>query len=544
MTYQRNKLQFNFEKPSHHETVAEILGYPILAIPERKLSKETCHTFGIRTALDPKDGVTPIAHYFPAYDKSDNIVGFKKRDLTKAKHEDFHFTTIGKVGTDCKLFGQSQAEKITRKHKRLFFVEGEYDVAAAHEALTKVVKDTKYADLVPFVVGLNCGCGNASQSALHNESFLNSFEEIVLGFDNDKATDDELKKGIMRGKEATDAVASALMADNLFIAAYRENLKDPCDYIIRGLFKELSADLGFADTKYTAEKIISASSVSLESFMKSLPEGVLIPTFPRLNKILHGIRESELTVVTAPSNAGKTTVVSEFLYQLMAAGKRCGAIFLEEKKEETIKRLGARYLGVDFKSFKEKPTKVGKSPDELAQAHNWVTGQDKLFIVDHFGSMPIDTLMNKIKYLHYVCKCDVIILDHLSMVISGSAIKDERKELDMVMTQLASFCASSTCHVIIVNHLNRDIASEFKPPKGKEDEPFWVRVTKEQLRGSASIEQLAWNIVAIEPQIMPDRSRGNVRLVVLKNREWSYLGVADEFHVDDSTGEFILEENF
>ena len=61
-------------------------------------------------------------------------------------------------------------------------------------------------------------------------------------------------------------------------------------------------------------------------------------------------------------------------------------------------------------------------------------------------------------------------------------------------------------------------------------------MTKESMRGSAALEQLSWIVLGLEPQIMPDRSRGNVRLVVLKNRPWSYLGVADEFNMNERTG--------
>ena len=127
-------------------------------------------------------------------------------------------------------------------------------------------------------------------------------------------------------------------------------------------------------------------------------------------------------------------------------------------------------------------------------------------------------------------------LDHLSIVISGNHVTDERKELDMVMTELATFCAANDVCIIAVSHINRSNASDFKPPKDKEDQPFWVPVTKESMRGSAALEQLAWIVLGLEPQIMPDRSRGNVRLVVLKNRPWSYLGVADEFRMNQMTG--------
>ena len=63
------------------------------------------------------------------------------------------------------------------------------------------------------------------------------------------------------------------------------------------------------------------------------------------------------------------------------------------------------------------------------------------------------------------------------------------------------------------------------------------------MRGSAALEQLSWIILGLEPQIMPDRSRGLVRLTCLKNRPWSSLGAADEFCVDEDTWEVILVDS-
>jgi len=62
------------------------------------------------------------------------------------------------------------------------------------------------------------------------------------------------------------------------------------------------------------------------------------------------------------------------------------------------------------------------------------------------------------------------------------------------------------------------------------------------MRSSSSLEQLSFIVLGLEPQIMPDRSRGNVRLTVLKNRPWGYLGVCDEFKIDDNTWEVLLSE--
>jgi replicative DNA helicase len=217
-------------------------------------------------------------------------------------------------------------------------------------------------------------------------------------------------------------------------------------------------------------------------------------------------------------------------------------IYLEEQNKETLQRAVAARLKVNYLKFKNDPLAVA-SREAIKEAYDYIVENDMLVMLDHFGSMPITELMNKIKHMHLVDGCRYIILDHLSMVISGSVIENERKELDIVMTELAAFAAANDVCIIVVSHINRSNAKEFLPPKDLEEgESFWVRVTKESLRGSASLEQLSFIIIGLEPEIKHDRSRGNVRFTVLKNRPWGFLGEADEFSIDEDTWAVVLAD--
>lgn len=540
MAYDRKFKEYkNVAEYTPKETVAEVNTYPIRAIPERKLSKETCELLGIRSGVSEEDGKTVVAHYFPYHDQKGNIVGYKKRDLTKDKHDKGHFTAIGSVGVACKLFGQQYAESIQRKHNNIIIVEGEYDVGAALESMIASVRGTKYETLRPFIVGLSCGTANAVDAIVHNEKFIRSFSEITFGLDADEATYKERQKGIKRGKEATDDIAAVLLGDNLYCVQYQGTHKDPSDYLQAEEGEHLAQLLQFGRKKYTAEKIVRASDISFEELIAPGEEGIYINAFPKLMKKIHGFRTSELVLVTAPSGVGKSSLTSIFSSGFIEQGERIGMIYLEEKNKETLQRMVALKLKVNYLKFKHKPLECA-TEEQIREAYASIVNDDRLIMLGHFGSLPVSELMNKIKHMYFVEKCRYIILDHLSVVISGSDIADERKELDMVMTELASFCAANDVCIIAVAHINRSNSQQVLQPKGKEDEPFWVRVTKESLRGSAALEQLSWIILGLEPQVLPDRSRGNVRIAVLKNRPWSELGVADEFKLDEDTWQVML----
>lgn len=532
----RNEMP-NYVDPK--ETVKEVLSYPTADLSSRGIRDSICELYGVKQAVDPVDGVTPIAWYFPYYDQKGSLVAYKKRDLTKDKSERGHFTTIGSQGVSNKLFGQHVSESIQRKRKNLVVVEGEIDCLSVYQAMVDSVKGTKYADMQPFVVSLSCGTGNAVDSVSTNAGFIKTFEKIILGFDNDSATPSEIKKGIKKGREATESVASALMQDNIFVIQYPEGFKDANEMVVEDKSSELAHLCSFCDTKFSAEKIVTPDSVSFEDLVAPRVAGASLPDFPGLMKKTWGPRLSELWVVTAPSNVGKSLLTSKIMYRIFEQGHTVGMMMLEETNKETLQRFVAQSLRVNYNKFKDNPLKYA-SEEKIKKAYNDIVQSKRFYMLDHFGSMPISTLMDKIRNFVFVNKVQYILLDHLSMVISGSVVENERKEIDIVMTELAAFCAANAVCIILVNHLNRSIAQDFKPPKGAENQPFWVPVTKESMRGSASLEQLSWVVLGIEPQIMPDKSRGHVRWTVLKNRPIGYLGIADELSIDDDTGEVVL----
>lgn len=529
------------------ETIKDVESYGVVDVPERGIRKETLQRFGVRVAVSESDGKTPVAVYFPSYNQKGKITGYTKQDLTKPKEEKYHWSTVGSVTIGNKLFGQEVAEKINRKRTNLVTTEGQWDTISVFQSLVDSVKGTKYEGIEPLVVSIPMGTVNAVEAMLHNEEYVKSHDSLTFFFDDDYCTPAETKKGIMRGHEAREAVANAFVGSGLSLMTVvpDDGFKDASDYMQAGRSSDLAKLVQFGRRAYAAEKIVKAADISLEELLEPRPEGLYVNCFPKLMEKIHGFRTRELVLLTSPSGVGKSTVTSIFASAFAEVGEKIGMIFLEETNKETMQRLVASKLKVSYIKFKDKPLECA-SATEIKAAYDEIVANDQLVMLGHFGSLPISELMAKIKHMHLVEGCRYIMLDHLSVVISGSAVADERKELDMVMTELAAFCAANDVCVIAVSHINRSAAELFKPPRvkeGEEEKAFWVKITKEMLRGSSSLEQLSFIILGLEPEIKPDRSRGRVRLTVLKNRPWGYLGVADTFMVDDESWDVILMED-
>lgn len=519
----------NYQK-KEEETVESVLeSTRILAVPQMDISLDAAKYFKIRSATDLKDGTTVVATYLPYYDKYGKLTGYKKRDWTVPKEKKGHFSVVGTVKASSQFFGQHEASMGSGK-KQIFIVEGEGDVTAGWQAGFEYIKflhsnpntsrsvrewasnalkgikaiqdgeEVSNCPTLPFI-GLNCGTANAVDTFAHNEKFIREYEKIVLGLDNDEATAREKEHRIKKGKEATDDVAGFLLSDNIYVARYPNERNDPNgvkdirDIYKKGKWMDIWNMFAKAQDKYVPDKLIGLERISIENLRKKKKDGVPLPCFPRLYELTRGPRTGELWTLTGPSGAGKSTFSRKIEYAIIEylrnmdiprldgwkENEKIAIIRLEEDEEESVNSLYAEEIKIDPKAFVADPEQFLTDEQHLAIHQRWIA-EDKVKIFDHFGSIPTDQLLQKLKQMVFLDGCRWIILDHLSMVISGLKSDNERRDLDNIMTELAAFCKKYDVFILSISHMKR---KEIQIPKDKDGNllPFWYPVRKEDLRG-------------------------------------------------------------
>jgi twinkle protein len=154
-----------------------------------------------------------------------------------------------------------------------------------------------------------------------------------------------------------------------------------------------------------------------------------------------------------------------------------------------------------------------------------------MYFYNHFGSLESDRLLQKMRYMVKVLGVDFIILDHISIVISGqeSSSEGERKDIDRLMTNLRSLVEETGVGVIAIVHLNK--------PEGTAHEEGG-RVTLSHLRGSGSLKQLSDAVIALERNQQSNEDPNTATIRVLKNREHGDLGVSGKARYNKTTGRF------
>ncbi len=461
------------------------------SIPDRGISQATCEKYGVTTDGD--------CQYYP-YTNGDGVrTAVKKRSVPTKQ-----FSISGDF-SGATLFGQSLFHA---GGKAITITEGELDALAAFQM---------QGSLYP-TVSIRNGAQAALKDCKAQYEWLNSFDSVVICFDGDEP-----------GKKAAKEVAE-LFGNKAKVMQYKDGYKDACEYLIAGATKEF-VNAWWRAAPYVPDGIINAADLWEEI---SKPEPIAEAQYPwkGLNKLLYGIRPAELITVTAGSGLGKSQFLREILYNLLKTTSwNIGGLFLEESTRKTARSIMSLHAN-KLLHLPDTPT----TEQELKEAFDATLGSNRIYLFDHFGSSDVDNISNRIRYMAKACDCRVIFLDHISIVVSGQDLGDERKAIDNMMTKLRTLVQELNITLICVSHLRR--------PQGNQGHEDGGSVSLSQLRGSGAIAQLSDAVITLERNSMAENEdeRHLTKIAVAKNRYNGETGPACKLQYNGYTGRMVEVE--
>ena len=378
--------------------------------------------------------------------------------------------------------------------KQVTVVEGEIDALSMSQAL-----NNKWA-----VVSVPHGAAGAKRDVAKALEWLNKFDKVVFMFDNDEA-----------GRKAAQDCASILPPNKAKIASLP--MKDANEMLVAGKVNEL-IDCMWDAKDFRPDGIVNGADLWELVSSTDDTESFEYP-FSGLNSKTLGLRKGEIVTITAGSGVGKSQLCREIAHYLLHQGQTIGYIALEE----SVKRSALGLMSIAL----NKPLHLGNvevTDKELKKSFEETLGTGRVYLYDHWGSTESDNLLAKIRYLANGCGCSFIVLDHISIVVSGIAEGDERRTIDNTMTKLRGLVEELKVGLILVSHLKR--------PDGK-DHTDGARVSLGQLRGSSGIAQLTDICIGCERNLSDNSPTTTVR--VLKNRWTGETGVACKLAYDKHT---------
>ena len=465
----------------------------VAAIPDRRINQDTAQRYGV-TVEYGTDG-TISKHHYPYHDKdTGKATGTKVRIVeNKSFYATGGFDNAG-------MFGQ-QAFKSGGKY--ITVTEGEADAMAVNEMF-----DGKWP-----AVSIRSGAAGAAKDIKANLEWLETFDNVVICFDNDKA-----------GQEAARSVL------DLFTPNKAKNvtlpMKDAGDMLKARKVADFVKEWWNAKA-YRPDGIIAGSdtwdSIIEQQNVRSIPY-----PWECLNEYTHGFREKELVTITSGSGMGKSQIVRELEHYLLGATEdNIGILALEEDIPKTA--LGIMSIEANKQLHLDKTV----SQDEKKGYWDRTLGSGRIYLFDHWGSTSEDNLLGRIRYMAKGLDCKWIILDHLSIVVSDQDNGDERKAIDSIMTNLRKLVQETGVGLFLVSHLRR--------PSGQKAHEDGGKISLGELRGSASIAQLSDIVIGLErDQQHPDPEVRNTTCVrVLKNRFVGLTGPACYLYYDKDSGRMI-----
>ena len=452
----------------------------IRALKARGITSATCLKYGYFVSKDDFGQPIQVANY-----KKDGKTIFQK---TRTKDKKF---SIRGQQEDF-FFGQH----LFHKGKKLIITEGEIDCLTVSQ-----IQVNKYP-----VVSVPFGAGSAQKIFKAQAEWLQNFEEVIVMFDMDEA-----------GRKAVKSVSGILPPHKLKIATLP--LKDPNECLLAGRADEVVRAIWNA-TEYRPDGILNAKDLKDEFFAKEA--NIVSYSFPwaaGLTKMTQGIRKGEMLLLTAGTGIGKSTMAREMAFKLKVEdGLKVGMVMLEENKNKTLRDL----LSIACQTpLHLKWDSVDK--ELLKPAYDGLFGDGGFCLYDHFGSIESSNLLEKIRFLITSENCDFIIFDHVSIAVSGldESSMNERKAIDMLMTQLRALVEETGAGIIVVSHLRKGDTKTTPFEQGG-------TIALDDLRGSGSLKQIPDTVIALErnQQADDDNMKNILKLRVLKCRFTGNTGLA------------------
>lgn len=502
-----DKIEFVTPKNPTKKKVPMVTDIEYVSLTKRgNISKNICQKYGYGVA---------------EYDWYDNSTGENTRMYVQVAN---YYNTKGQVvaqklrnsSKDFKFIGEAEKTMLWGQHlwrnkggRKIIITEGEIDCLSVAQ-----VYEGKYP-----VVSLSAGINSAKKTLLHNLDFLESFDQIILWFDSDE-----------HGQAGLEECKGIFSPSKLYYIPFDAQYKDANEVLIheknQGVLNRI-----YEAIEYREDAIVRGSELDFNTMRKNIRKGRPMP-YPKLQAKTMGTRDAELWIHTAGSGIGKSTIVTEIAkFQVdNDSNVVLGCVYLEE----SIAKTSDRYMALDH----DVPLKDLRLNHELIDEEDAYETYEKYFksnrinFYNHFGSVDPAKLLQKIRYLIHAEKCDTVILDHISIAVSGlESTEGERKMIDVFMTQLRSLVEETQCTIHAIVHLKR----------GGESKNFneGASISLIDLRGSASLEQLSDAVIAYER----DQQGTNpylCKIRVLKSRETGETGLADTIEYNPLTGRYSV----
>ena len=485
--------EISFVKPKDNKTfTSDTTRFYEWFLKERGIKPEILERY--KVGFTKENGNTRIVYQY--FDQKGILFNRKYRTMDKK--------FITEKGAESNFYGLQFIDH-TKPH--LLVCEGEDDL----HALIQFGFDN--------VVSVPYGAGNYSPSM---DKTISQFEQIYLLFDNDPKGQD--------GARNFAEKAGLPKCQNVILP-----FKDARECLLHGLTQDdIVKEISIAEY-FKHDEIIKANDLR-EEFMafisseeKLTGRAIKIPWF---NKIIGGIRLSEMTILTGHTGSGKSTFAYNLTRWAENVGFRCMIMSFENRLVSVITKLIEVYTGSCVRYFDEIERKyvltqnkawIEQEYDKLNEREIYFLNKSK-HVKD--GYYDIDRMGKVIEYAVKFHDVNFFVVDHLHYFLKISDAKNPVLKIDDTVRQIKQWTEKYNIHILLLVH----------PHMTQDDKKGKVqKLGLNCVKGASSISQESDNFWVISRKEENDLNLA--RLEVLKNRAIGKTGFI-EFSVKENLNTF------
>lgn len=394
-------------------------------------------------------------------------------------------------------------------------VEGEHDALAAYQ-MFKDYSESKGSTFVTAVVSITTGAGNPTKQLQGNYDFLNSFENIIVGFDNDEA-----------GQGAVEKIVNCLPKGKVKLAKWTK-YKDPNDYL-----KNNDAQR-FLNDFYNAKPFIPAGVVaSSDLYQKILDQAAVqkVPFPPFLTKLQEmlggGLILGHIYNIAAMTSIGKTAIVNELIYYwIFNSPHMVGVVSMELNAGQYGETILSRHMQLKLArlSVEEKQEQlasdiVKRKGKEVFEKED---GTPRFYLVDDRDGT-VEQIQEVIEQMVIGSGVKIVVIDPLQDLIEGMSNEDQA----LFMKWCKSMIKSHGISFVLINHMRK------KTDGGTNS----LQVSEDDIMGSSTIMKSgSANILLARDKMHEDEIERNTTHISLpKNRVFGETGPAGKVYYEKYT---------